>query len=198
MSPNVPKYDHIADNYDVLDYIIPHAWRRQATSFAYGRVLEVGVGTGLNLPFYPHCCQEFVGIDISEQMLAQARKKALQAKFPVTLEVMNVQAMDLDGQSFDCVIATFVFCSVSDPVAGLRECHRLLKPGGRLILLEHMASDNKVLSQLLNWLNPLTVMLLGDHVNRQTTRIVIAAGFQLRLVENVWGDIVRLIIAEKE
>ena len=193
----VPKYDNVAGGYDLVDYLIPDAWRRRATSLASGRVLEVGVGTGLNLPFYPGCCHEIVGIDISAAMLAKACKRAIHAQPLVTLDVMNVQEMTLSLESFDCVVATFVFCSVSDPLAGLKECRRLLKPGGRLILLEHMASDNRVLSQLLNWLNPLTVTLLGDHVNRQTTALAAAAGFHICAVENMLGDIVRLVVAEK-
>lgn len=191
------KYDNIAGGYDLIDYLIPDDWRRKATSLASGRVLEVGVGTGLNLPFYPESCNEIVGIDISAAMLAKAREKASNAKLPVMLAVMNVQEMTLSAESFDCVVATFVFCSVSDPLAGLTECRRLLKPGGRLILLEHMASDNRVLGQLLNWLNPLTVSLLDDHVNRQTVALAAAAGFRICAVENMLGDIVRLVVAEK-
>lgn len=190
------KYDNIAGGYDVVDYFIPDAWRRKAISFAYGRVLEVGVGTGLNLPFYPERCQEIFGIDISEGMLAKARKKALNVKQPLNLELMSVLELPLDSQSFDCVLATFVFCTVTDPLMGLQECRRVLKPGGRLILLEHMISNKKLICYLLNWLNPFTVMLLGDHINRKTTELVVAAGFRIRAVENLLGDIVKLVIAE--
>jgi ubiquinone/menaquinone biosynthesis C-methylase UbiE len=89
------KYDNIAGIYGVVDLLIPDAWRRRATSFAYDRVLEVGVGTGLNLPYYSDHCQEIIGIDVSSRMLDKAREKAAQCKTPVKLEVMDVQDLRL-------------------------------------------------------------------------------------------------------
>ena len=179
------QYDNIAGIYDVVDLLIPDAWRRRATGFAYGRVLEVGVGTGLNLPYYLKHCQEILGIDVSPRMLDRAREKAAQWKTPVKLEMMDIQDLPLSSGSFDCLIATFVFCTVPDPVKGLKECYRVLKPGGRLILLEHMGSDKKVLRRLMNWLNPIAVMLLGDHINRNTADLVTVAGFRTQIEEHL-------------
>lgn len=190
------KYDNIAGSYDLIDRIIPSVWRREATGFAYGRVLEVGVGTGLNLPFYPESCQEILGIDISKRMLDKARSKASDTKLPIRLELMDVLELPIDSDSYDCVLAAFVFCSVTNPVQGLKECRRVLKPGGRLILMEHMASDNRVLSALLNWFNPLTVRLLGDHINRKTVYLAANAGFRICETKNLFADLVRLVIAE--
>lgn len=194
---NVNKFDQIADSYNLVDYIIPASWRRKATKLAYGLVLEVGIGTGLNLPFYAASCAEIVGIDVSPRMLEQAKKKAVACPIPVSLEVMDVQKLALPSASFDCVIATFVFCSVPDPCEGLRECHRVLKPGGRLILLEHMDSENKLAHGLMSLMNPITVQRLGDHLTRRTADSVISAGFRTESVEKLFGDVVRLIVAEK-
>ncbi len=191
------KYNSIARIYDVVDLLIPGAWRRKAAGFAYGRVLEVGVGTGLNLPYYPEHCQEIFGIDVSPRMLDKAREKAAQCKIPFNLEVMDIQNLLLFSGSFDCVVGAFVFCTVPDPIKGLKECYRVLKPGGRLILLEHMGSDKTVPRFLMNWLNPITVMFLGDHINRDTTDLVTAAGFRTQIVEHLLGDIVRVIVAER-
>ncbi|MEL7659144.1 MAG: class I SAM-dependent methyltransferase [Bacillota bacterium] len=191
------QYDNIASIYDVVDLLIPDAWRRRATGFAYGRVLEVGVGTGLNLPYYLKHCQEIIGIDVSPRMLDRAREKAAQCKTPVKLEMMDIQDLPLSSGSFDCLIATFVFCTVPDPVKGLKECYRVLKPGGRLILLEHMGSDKKVLRRLMNWLNPIAVMLLGDHINRNTADLVTVAGFRTQIEEHLLWDIVRVIVADR-
>ncbi len=194
---NVNKFDEIADNYNLVDYIIPDSWRRKATKAAYGRVLEVGIGTGLNLPFYSASCTEIVGIDVSPRMLEKAKKKAADCSISVSLEVMDVQKLALPSASFDCVIATFVFCSVPDPCAGLKECYRVLKPGGRFILLEHMGSDNKLANGILSLLNPITVRRLGDHLTRRTANAVSSAGFRTESVEKLFGDVVRLIVAEK-
>ena len=191
------KYDKIASAYDAVDWFIPDKWRRRAACLAYGRVLEVGIGTGLNLPFYPDCCREIFGIDISPRMLDQAGERASLRKVPVKLEVMDVQDLPLDSDSFDCVLAAFVFCTVPDPFKGLRECHRVLKPGGKLILLEHMGSENKLLHQLMDWLNPVAVTIMGDHINRNTVDMVVAAGFRMHVVENLLGDVVRLIVADR-
>ena len=191
------QYDNIAGIYDVVDLLIPDAWRRRATGFAYGRVLEVGVGTGLNLPYYLKHCQEILGIDVSPRMLDRAREKAAQWKTPVKLEMMDIQDLPLSSGSFDCLIATFVFCTVPDPVKGLKECYRVLKAGGRLILLEHMGSDKKVLRRLMNWLNPIAVMLLGDHINRNTADLVTGAGFRTQIEEHLLWDIVRVIVADR-
>ena len=191
------KYDNIASVYDAVNWFIPDKWRRKATRLAYGRVLEVGLGTGLNLPFYPDCCREIFGIDISPRMLGQAGKRASLCQAPVKLEVMDVQDLPLDSDSFDCVLAAFVFCTVPDPFKGLRECHRVLKPGGKLILLEHMGSENKLLHQLMDWLNPVAVTIMGDHINRNTVDMVAAAGFRMHVVENMLGDVIRLIVADR-
>jgi len=191
------KYDNIASVYDVADWFISDKWRSKVTHLAYGRVLEVGIGTGLNLSFYSDCCREIFGIDISPRMLRHAGERASLCQVPVKLEVMDVQDLPLDSDSFDCVLAAFVFCTVPDPFIGLRECHRVLKPGGKLILLEHMRSENKLLHQLMDWLNPVTVTIMGDHINRNTVDIVAAIGFRMQVVENLLGDVVRLIVAER-
>lgn len=191
------KYDRMASVYDIVDLFIPSSWRRQAAGQACGQVLEVGVGTGLNLPFYTDCCTGILGIDISAGMLAKARERALLCREPVRLGVMDVQALPLDSASFDGVLSAFVFCTVPEPAVGLRECYRVLKPGGKLILLEHMGSENRFFRPFMDLLNPFAVRLMGDHINRDTVNEVAAAGFKVKTVQNLLGDIVRLVVAEK-
>lgn len=194
---DINKFDKIADSYNLVDYIIPETWRRKGTKLAHGRVLEVGIGTGLNIPFYTANCTEIVGIDVSPRMLEKAKEKAAHSAVPIKLEVMDVQKLPLTAASFDCVLATFVFCSVPDPGAGLKECCRVLKPGGRFILLEHMDSENKLAHGIMSLLEPITVRRLGDHLTRRTVDSVISAGFRMKSVEKLFGDVVRLIVAEK-
>lgn len=192
------KYDKMSRSYDaVIDRLVPGAWRQRIVDFAYGSVLEVGVGTGLNLSYYSTDCQEIMGVDLSCEMLRRASEKKSLCKAPVHLKMMDIQNMSLESERFDCVLASFVFCNVPDPEQALLECHRVLKPGGRLILLEHMSSDKIILKHLMNWLDPLTMMLLGDHINRKTLSLVDTAGFRTEIVKNLLVDIVRLIVAER-
>lgn len=191
------QYDRIANSYDaVIDWLIPDSWRNRAAGFAYGSVLEIGIGTGSNLSYYSTSCNDILGIDLSCEMLRRASGKSPLCKIPVKFEIMDAQKLQLDSGSFDCVLSSFVFCTVPDPVQGLLECRRVLKPGGRLIMLEHMGSDKILLSSLMNLLNPLTVMLLGDHINRNTLALVTEAGFKTDVVVNLLGDIVRLVVAK--
>ena len=192
------QYDRIAGSYDLVDRLIPRSWRIKTTRLAYGRVLEAGVGTGLNLPYYTDRCQELVAIDLSPSMLAQAARRITQCKASVVLAEMDIQELDLESSSFDCVLVSFVFCTVPDPLQGLRECLRVLKPNGRFIMLEHMASDHLWLRGTMNRLNPFTVRLLGDHINRQTARTVSMAGFHIESSTNLLGDVVRLLVAGKQ
>lgn len=191
------NYDRIAFVYDIVDLLIPRSWRLRAVGLAKGRTLEVGVGSGLNLPLYPSACTEVVGIDLSPRMLAKARKRALKCDAPVTLYGMDAQSLDFPDESFDTVLATCVFCTVPDPVKGLREMHRVCKTGGTIVLVEHMRSRRPWLGKLMDWLNPFSVSLLGDHINRQTVENVRKAGIHVVEVADLSGDVVRLIRGRK-
>ncbi len=106
---------------------------------------------------------------------------------------MDAQHLDFPDGRFDCVTASFVFCSVPDAMAGLAEAHRVLKPGGTLLLLEHVRSENPVAGKLMDALNPLVVRLAGANINRHTADNVRAAGFREVTVSSHMGGIVRLI-----
>jgi len=191
------QYDRIAVWYDVIGKLIPNKWRRKAAMLACGSVLEIGIGTGLNLPFYTEACSKIVGVDLSSRMLAIAKTRSQACKLPVVLEVMDVQDLTFPSESFDTVIATLVFCTVPDALRGLLECSRVLKPGGKLILVEHVRSKGVWLGNLMDLLNPLALWLINDHINRETKNVVAMAGLRLYSVENLLGDIVELIVATK-
>ncbi|RKL63962.1 class I SAM-dependent methyltransferase [Thermoanaerobacteraceae bacterium SP2] len=187
------RYDRTSIFYDWMDRMISPELRKKALSQASGKVLEVGVGTGNNFPYYPPGC-EVTAIDFSPGMLARARKKLHLARTPIKLLEMDAQAMDFPDNTFDTVVATCVFCSVPDPVKGLAEVKRVCKPNGKIILLEHVRSESPVIGWLMDVLNPISLHLIGSNINRRTVQNVISAGIQLQKVEDLRGKIVKLIV----
>ena len=182
----------------VIRKMIPAVWRQKCATMAQGQILEVGVGTGLMLPFYGSAATEVVGIDLSSDMLDQAAKISSGFSFPVQLEQMDVENLRLESGSFDTVVSAFVFCSVNHPLQGLSECRRVLRPGGRLILLEHVDSQKWWVSTFLKLLNTLSVLLLGDHLTRDTVGVAREAGFRIDRVERLHGDLVILAVGTVE
>ena len=189
------RYNRTSRFYDYMDFMIKDATRQQVLSLARGRVLEVGVGTGKNLPFYPADCG-VTGIDFSLGMLEKARARAENLHLEITLQEMDAQQMTFPDATFDTVVATCVFCSVPDPVKGLKEIKRVCKPGGQVILLEHVRSENPVLGVLMDLLNPVSLHLVGSNINRRTVENVRKSGLQTREVRNMGhSKLVKLIIA---
>ena len=139
-------------------------------------VLEVGVGTGKNLPYYP-VVKNCVGIDLSEGMLKHAKKLAV--KKNVKLVQADAQNLPFRDGYFDMVIATYVFCSVPNPVQGLNEIKRVLKPNGELLMLEHVLPERPLLRKLFNKLNPFVLKRKGVNINRETAANIKKTGFDL-------------------
>lgn len=162
-------YDRIAAVYDLID--APMDWfggrrrRRWGLANAYGSVLEVSIGTGHNLALYPPgVC--LTGIDISPKMLQRAHRRAKRDGRDITLEVADAEMLPFTDTSFDCVTATCVFCSVPDPVEGLREVARVYKPTGQVLLVEHVRPRIELLGRIYDWLSPLTRRVIGAEVRR--------------------------------
>ena len=194
------RYNRLAFIYNFLEAPLEYfrfaSWRKKLEDRIVGpRALEVGVGTGKNLPFYPKGI-EITAIDFSPGMLKRARNKASADDVRVALIEMDVQQLDFPDNYFDTVFATFVFCSVPDPVAGLKELKRVCKPEGKLLLLEHMRPDNVILGFIFDVLNPFVVRLMGANINRRTLENVLKAGWKIRVKEKLSSDIVWWIEAE--
>ncbi|MCZ2078610.1 MAG: class I SAM-dependent methyltransferase [Bryobacterales bacterium] len=190
------RYSRIAPLYDRLEApmerMLHSRFRRRL--FAHVQpceILEIGVGTGRNLEYYPDGCR-VTAIDLSPPMLDRARNRAGRS---VTLLEMDAQALAFPDNSFDLVLATFVFCSVPDPILGLTEARRVLRPGGRLLLLEHVRPEGRLIGGIFDALNPVVRRLLGPEINRLTIMNVLVAGWRLQKVENLFSDIVKLVVA---
>ncbi|MGR8933721.1 MAG: class I SAM-dependent methyltransferase [Gammaproteobacteria bacterium] len=195
------RYDRIAPFFDSLEGMMEKmlfgARRRRLWSRVEpGKVLEVGVGTGKNFAYYPSGAK-ITAIDFSTKMLAQARSKASRQQRPIDLRLMDVQQLEFPDDSFDTAVATFVFCSVPSPLQGLQEIRRVLKPGGRLLLLEHVISSRPLPAVLMNVFNPLVVTLAGANINRDTLANVLLSGFAEIHEDPISGDILKLIDARK-
>lgn len=195
------RYDRNAPMYDMMEHLMEtrafKRWRDRLWSLVEGeKILEVGVGTGKNMPFYPERAQ-VTAIDLSPRMLERAVKRADGLGCTADFCEMDVQQLGYPDGSFDAAVSTFVFCSVPDPIAGLREIRRVLRPGGRLYMLEHVLSRKPVLRQLMNLVNPLVVRVGGANINRQTRHNLELAGLTVVQAEPLWSDIFWLLVAER-
>ena len=189
-------FDGISSVYDrgmaPLEAALLRRLRRRMFPPLAGDVLELGIGTGVNLPLYSDQAH-VVGCDVSAKMLSWAAQRRPRAS--VRLIQADAQALPFCDACFDVVTASLLFCSVADPTRGLQEVHRVLRPGGRLMLLEHTRGRG-IGRWVTDLLHPLWLAWSHDcHLNRETARTVAEAGFELQRVETYVLGVVRLIEA---
>ena len=194
------RYDRIAPFYDVMETFMERSVVGQLRHELWSRIsainiLEVGVGTGKNIPYYPKNAR-VTAIDLSERMLDRARQKARVLGIELDLCQMDVQELEFPNNSFGAAVATFVFCSVPLPVQGLRELGRVTKPDGDIWLLEHVRINQPpVIGRIMDLLNPFVARMVGANINRQTVENVQLAGLQALEVSPVRGEFVKVIHA---
>lgn len=150
-------------------------WRRALLARARGRVLEVGIGTGRNLAYYPRQC-DVTGIDLSPAMLERARKRAERLGRRVCLAVMDAERLLFPDASFDTVVATLTLCTIPDPVRALGEMARVCRSGGQILLLDHVRVNARWLAWLQGWLSPRWERRFGCHLDRDSEAMARAAG----------------------
>ena len=196
------RYQRISAFYDLMEVLSErryHPWRERLWSLVEGpNVLEAGVGTGKNIPYYPEGLR-ITGIDLTPGMLARAQERAAKMDIDVSLNLGDVQALEFPDATFDSAVATFVFCSVPDPVLGLHELQRVVKPGGQIVLMDHVRSEQPLLGVLMDIFNPAAVRMTGANINRRTVENVSTSRLSIEHVEDLgMGDIFKLIIARRE
>ncbi|MEJ2734147.1 MAG: class I SAM-dependent methyltransferase [Anaerolineae bacterium] len=193
-------FDRIAAPYDRGMAPLEKWWLRQMRAdlldYARGRVLEIGVGTGANLPFYPPVTC-LTAIDESVDMLSVAARRTAVLGARVYLSQMNVESLAFPTGSFDTIVTSLVLCSVVDQRRALSELRRVLHtPGGRLLLLEHMRPRVRPLAWLVDLVNVPWYAFNGRcNLNRKTQHAIVSAGFQVERVESRLGGLLRLIVA---
>lgn len=194
------RYNRIARYFDSLERPMGTSgfakWRKKLIEQATGKTLEVGVGTGKNIPHYPENIDLTV-IDFSKNMLEKAKIKCSDSSPNINFLEMDVQNMVFKDNTFDTVITSCVFCSVPDPVKGLKEIKRVLKPEGQLLMLEHVRSNDRVLGRLMDWFNFIPLYIMGANINRKTFENLKAAGFDKIKVTELWKDIVKFFYVKK-
>jgi ubiquinone/menaquinone biosynthesis C-methylase UbiE len=193
------KWDGAANSFDLLSFGDDRRFashKRRLFAKMYGKSLMVATGTGNDFKYFPPG-QDIVALDISPKMLEKAAPRAAGYPGTLTLREMDVCNLDYPDNMFDTVVTVCTFCSVPKPVVGLSELRRVLKPGGQILMFEHMRSAVAQFGVLLDMMTPLT-RKFGPDLNRDTIGNVLKAGFRLRRVENVYLDIVRIIEAVKD
>lgn len=181
-------FDKGADRYDrqmgMLERRLLPGVREWAVAHARGTVLEIAVGTGLNLPRYGPEVEQVIGRDVSGGMLTLARNRVAELGLTgIELQRGDVQHLDtIPDTSVDTVLSTFTFCTIPDPLAAALEAHRVLRDGGRFVLAEHGDSTNVVGRVVLRAIEPLSVRLGADHLTRDPVGYLAAAGFTVEEV----------------
>jgi ubiquinone/menaquinone biosynthesis C-methylase UbiE len=172
--------------------------REELVGQASGVVLEIGAGNGLNFPFYAsERCERVEAVEPDPAMQRYARQRLELARVPITLTSASIEALPFADQAFDSVVVTLVFCSVADPLLGFREIQRVLKPGGTLLLLEHVRAKGAVAARIQDALVPVTTRLFGNcHWNRDTAQLLVDADFQIRQQRELGGGVQPIILIQ--
>jgi ubiquinone/menaquinone biosynthesis C-methylase UbiE len=192
------KWDRASRSYDWMNFgedVRQGEDKRRLYERARGRTILVAVGTGNDFKFLPPGL-DVVGLDVSPHMIERARPRAERYDGNVELRVADVQSLDYPTPSFDTVVTACTFCSVPDPVRGLRELFRVLEPGGRLLMYEHVRSKVQDVGLFLDLLT-YVMRWIGPDLNRDTVANVRRAGFHIVREQNVYFDIVKAIEAIK-
>lgn len=178
------------------DHVFPHLMelcmgtrkfqeqREQALASVHGNVLEIGFGTGLNLPHYPKTVTWLTALDPAIRLQKTVAQRSAELSFPVQLLHLSAEKLPFEDGRFDCVVSTWTLCTIRDALGALREVQRVLKPGGKFVFLEHGRSDDEKVAKWQDWLNPIQrIIACGCNLNRPIDAFIRQAGLRLDLLD---------------
>jgi ubiquinone/menaquinone biosynthesis C-methylase UbiE len=189
------NYDGVAKVFDFFRRGDMRRWGNVQKSLfqkMQGKVLHIGVGTGMEIINFPPGL-DITGIDLSPKMLERALWRAEQYQGKIKFCLMNAESLAFPDNTFDTIVTVCVFCTVPHPVQGLKECLRVLKPDGKLLMFEHVMSKNPIFGLSLKFMSLFTKAMEGTHLDRDTVANVRIAGFKVQSEQNVYLDIVKAI-----
>ncbi|MGH2963340.1 MAG: class I SAM-dependent methyltransferase [Solirubrobacterales bacterium] len=185
-----PRYDR---QMGFFDRVLFGGGREWACSQVRGEVLEIAIGTGRNLPYYAEGVR-LTGVELSPEMMAIGKQRAARLGRDVEMRIGDAQKLEFEDRSFDSVIITFALCTIPDDRAAASEAYRVLRPAGRLVLLEHVRSPSLPVRVLQRAIDPLSVRFGADHVVREPLDYLANVGFEIDGVERLkWGIVERVL-----
>lgn len=191
----IRKFDKQAKKYERMQKNDPTSrFRRRIFLEAEGRVLEVAIGTGLNLPFYKKVT-ELVGIDFSLEMLRAVEGVSLHYSFPIKLKQADVETVEFEANSFDTIVSSLSFCSYENPVKVMDQFSKWCKPDGKILMLEHRKSTNRLLSVIQKGIDPFAFKMIGCHQDREILHYVQSSNLELLKVERAIAGLLYFIWA---
>jgi ubiquinone/menaquinone biosynthesis C-methylase UbiE len=184
-----PKYDRSMGRWEKILFASGREW---VCSQAKGDTLELAIGTGLNLPHYPPDVR-LRAVELSPKMLEIARERAADLGREVDFRLGDAEALDFPDESFDTVICTFGLCTIPNERKAVAEAYRVLRPGGRFVLIEHVRSPVRVVRAVERLIEPLMVRIEADHLTRDPLDHLEPLGFTIEQLErSKWGIVERV------
>lgn len=176
----IPRLTHLAMRQKQL---LP--FRQRVIDAAEGRVLEIGIGSGLNFPFYGGAVTSVIGLEPSSELRSMARPRAEAAAVPITLLDASAETIPLDSGTIDTVVTTWTLCTIPNAARALGEMRRVLRPGGALLFVEHGRAPEPGVARWQDRLDPLWSRLAGGcHLNRKMDDLINGSGFRIEALEN--------------
>jgi ubiquinone/menaquinone biosynthesis C-methylase UbiE len=192
-------YDDRAATYDrslgIGERIMLGRFRQGYGALLRGETIEVGIGSGLNIPFYSAEVTRAAGVDLSREMLRYARERASQLGIPFELVQADAEALPFPDASFDTVAISLALCTIPDPVKALLELARVCRPDGRIVMLEHVRSTSRPLAAVQRALSPLNERAIGCHLDRATFDLARSLGFSIDETRSRLFNSVQLVVA---